>query len=354
MLSKHPFEIPPERKLTKNEVADALRLSIIAELDAVNLYLQLARSIDDEKVRKVFEDIAKEEKTHVGEFLALLKELDPQQVKELERGEMEVKELAGGSPTASASNSTTGNSFEELVSKEVKKTLLNARLVSKKLPLLKLGRGVEAVPFEGIIDGRVERSVLQLSEVYAKFRVSQKAIDYAQKTGQVLEMPDAHKAALEVALIEDKHIMESLLGCKNAVRIPLGNWDEPGVSVADVAKAVNELLKTGVRRPLVLFVSPARYVKLLSVSEKTGVTDLERVKTLVDEVVSTLTLPDDKVLLVSSMPEVLDVVYGGDAEVDYIGPEDGCQVFRVWSAIGVRIKDPRGIVILEGSSSEQR
>ncbi|MEM4871424.1 MAG: ferritin family protein, partial [Thermofilaceae archaeon] len=72
MLSKHPLDLPVGRKLSKEEVADALRLSIIAELDAISLYLQLARSIDDENVRRVFEDIAREEKTHVGEFLAVL------------------------------------------------------------------------------------------------------------------------------------------------------------------------------------------------------------------------------------------------------------------------------------------
>jgi rubrerythrin len=38
-------------------------------------------------------DIAKEEKTHVGEFLALLTELDKQQKEELEKGNEEVEEL---------------------------------------------------------------------------------------------------------------------------------------------------------------------------------------------------------------------------------------------------------------------
>lgn len=95
MISKHPLDLPLDKKLSKNSVADALRLSIIAELDAINLYLQLARAIDDEKIRKVFEDVAKEEKTHVGEFLALLKSLDAEQVEELARGAKEVKELTG-------------------------------------------------------------------------------------------------------------------------------------------------------------------------------------------------------------------------------------------------------------------
>ncbi|OYT54831.1 MAG: rubrerythrin [Desulfurococcales archaeon ex4484_217_2] len=92
MLAKNPLDLV-SKKLSKDEIVEALRLAIIAELDAINLYLQLARSIDDEKLRRIFEDIAKEEKTHVGEFLALLKMLDVEQVKELEKGEREVKEL---------------------------------------------------------------------------------------------------------------------------------------------------------------------------------------------------------------------------------------------------------------------
>ena len=61
-FSKNPVDIVRDRKLSQGEVADALRLAIMAELDAINLYLQLSRLIDDERVRRVFEDIAKEEK----------------------------------------------------------------------------------------------------------------------------------------------------------------------------------------------------------------------------------------------------------------------------------------------------
>ena len=94
MMSKNPLDLPKDRKFTINELIEALRISIIAELDAVNLYLQFARACSDEKVRRIFEDIAKEEKTHVGEFLALLKTLDAEQASQLEAGEKEVKEIA--------------------------------------------------------------------------------------------------------------------------------------------------------------------------------------------------------------------------------------------------------------------
>lgn len=95
MLGKNPLEIQAGRRFSREEVAEALRLAIIAELDAINLYIQLASAVDDQAVRKIFLDIAKEEKTHVGEFLALLEKLDPEQSKEIQAGKEEVEEKTG-------------------------------------------------------------------------------------------------------------------------------------------------------------------------------------------------------------------------------------------------------------------
>jgi len=73
---------------------EILRLGIIAELDAISLYEQLAAMTNNEKIKKVLLDIAKEEKTHVGEFLALLLKLDKEQARELEEGRKEVEEIS--------------------------------------------------------------------------------------------------------------------------------------------------------------------------------------------------------------------------------------------------------------------
>ena len=79
-----------EQPKTDKEI---LRLGIIAELDAINLYEQLATKTKNNNVKKVLLDIAKEEKTHVGEFQSLLLKLDKEYFKELKQGEKEVKEL---------------------------------------------------------------------------------------------------------------------------------------------------------------------------------------------------------------------------------------------------------------------
>ena len=83
------------KRMDKLSDAELVRLGMIAELDAINLYEQLAENSKDALVKKVFMDIADEEKTHMGEFLELLKRLDRKQVKEIEKGKEEVEEMEG-------------------------------------------------------------------------------------------------------------------------------------------------------------------------------------------------------------------------------------------------------------------
>lgn len=91
MLSEIPIDIG---RMNKKDVdKEILRVGIIAELDAINLYEQLATLTENKNIKKVLLDIAKEEKTHVGEFQALLLRLDEEQTEELERGKKEVEEL---------------------------------------------------------------------------------------------------------------------------------------------------------------------------------------------------------------------------------------------------------------------
>jgi rubrerythrin len=93
MLSQIPVDFNKVKKESLNN--EILRAAIIGELDAINLYDQLAALTDNADIRKVMLDIAKEEKTHVGELQTMLLRLDPEQTQELERGKKEVQELTG-------------------------------------------------------------------------------------------------------------------------------------------------------------------------------------------------------------------------------------------------------------------
>ena len=93
MLSTIPIDLKSVKNTDINK--EVLRVGIIAELDAVSLYEQLAAYSDDKDIKKVMLDIAKEEKTHAGEFQAMLLRLDKEQLKELEAGKKEVQKTTG-------------------------------------------------------------------------------------------------------------------------------------------------------------------------------------------------------------------------------------------------------------------
>lgn len=91
MLANTPFDLS---KISGEDVdKQLLRVGILAELDAINLYEQMAAMTNDAHMKKVFLAVAKEEKEHVGEFQALLLERDEEQVKEMEEGKAEVEEM---------------------------------------------------------------------------------------------------------------------------------------------------------------------------------------------------------------------------------------------------------------------
>ena len=90
-LSKIPILI---QKVNKKDLdKEILRAAIIAELDAISLYEQMASLTEDSDLKKVLLDVASEEKEHVGEFQFLLLKHDKEQEKELKSGMKEVQEL---------------------------------------------------------------------------------------------------------------------------------------------------------------------------------------------------------------------------------------------------------------------
>lgn len=91
MLSDIPKDLGSlDKKELDKEIA---RVGMIAELDAINLYEQMAAMTGNELLKKVLLDIAGEEKTHMGEFQTVLLMEDEEQVRELEGGRQEVEEM---------------------------------------------------------------------------------------------------------------------------------------------------------------------------------------------------------------------------------------------------------------------
>ena len=90
-------EIPKNlEKVSKENIdKEILRTGMIAELDAISLYEQMAAMTNDKAIRTILLDIAREEKTHVAEFETLLFQRDLEQVQETQAGRKEIEEKTG-------------------------------------------------------------------------------------------------------------------------------------------------------------------------------------------------------------------------------------------------------------------
>lgn len=79
MFSKAPINF--ERTSKEDIDKEILRSAMIAELDAINLYEEMAALTYDENLKKILLDIAREEKIHVAMFQTVLMEVDHEYLK---------------------------------------------------------------------------------------------------------------------------------------------------------------------------------------------------------------------------------------------------------------------------------
>ncbi len=80
-------EIDQHREALKGKLRDLdiLRKALIAELDAINLYQSQILTLENEEAKKVLAHIMNEEKEHAAELLCVIKLLDEEEAKQLEK-----------------------------------------------------------------------------------------------------------------------------------------------------------------------------------------------------------------------------------------------------------------------------
>ena len=89
----NPFSgLANDRKLTQEELIREIRFMVSAEYEAIQLYMQLAESTDNQLAIQVLTEIADEERVHAGEFMRLLFELAPDEKEFYAEGTKEVEE----------------------------------------------------------------------------------------------------------------------------------------------------------------------------------------------------------------------------------------------------------------------
>ncbi len=88
----NPFVSNVPRQMSAQELAQAIRVDIAGELEAIIGYEAHAMATADERVKKVLYHIANEERQHVGELQQLLYMLSPSEQQYVQKGQQTVQQ----------------------------------------------------------------------------------------------------------------------------------------------------------------------------------------------------------------------------------------------------------------------
>ncbi|USH00843.1 encapsulin [Thermococcus argininiproducens] len=346
MLGLNPISISREKSLSKEEIAQALRWATIAELDAITFYEQFARLIEDENIKKVFLDVAKEEKAHVGEFMALLLNLDSEQLSELKEGFEEVEELTGIKTELNPSEEKEVRSgYIEVLKKALIEVISKGRIIVSSLPKTKI-IGMQSFRVDLI---RYEDGVKVTKQEYKpipmltkKFYIGLRELDDGTYDPAI-----AVKAGELLVKNEEELIINELLSTEGIKRGTLRSWENTEEALDDLMNALQEASKASAG-PFGIILNPKRYAKLLRVHEKGGRILIEVLKNVFKGgILVTPNISEDKVVVFANTPAVMDIVIGQDVELKELGPEGDAVAFLVGEALALRVKSPEAIVILE-------
>lgn len=335
MLGINPTLIVRDKPYSKEELMEAIRLAISAELDAINLYEQMAKFSQDENCRKIFLDVAREEKAHVGEFTALLLSLDSEQVAEMKGGFKEVEEKTGIRTALDGGEgyfATLSNAFMEGVTR--------ARRLLNFLPKTKISAQsyrVDLIGFEGGV--RVLRQEFRaIPLITQKFLVGLRELSDGSFDPAI-----AFKAGEILVMAEEKQIISGFLAGK---KMKLGKWETSEECIEELMKALREVSRSS-SGPFAVILSPERFSKLLKVHEKGGKMLVEILRELFGGGIIVTPAVEDKVIVFANSPSVLDVVIGQELEIKELGPEGDSIVFLAMEALDLRLKCAEGVVVLE-------
>lgn len=91
-LLGNPFVGDIPKQMSNEELAQALRVDIAGELEAIIGYEAHALAASDERVKKILYHIADEERRHVGELQQLLYMISPKEAEFIEKGKQVVQQ----------------------------------------------------------------------------------------------------------------------------------------------------------------------------------------------------------------------------------------------------------------------
>jgi|YNPMSStandDraft_1061717.scaffolds.fasta_scaffold09109_3 uncharacterized linocin/CFP29 family protein len=258
-------------------------------------------------------------------------------------------------PYSGREDAPFGNRVWEVLDKTMVE-VARANLSGRKILPLKgpLGLGVTSVPLSTKISqdvGMIQSIPLYFIE--KTFHLHKFTLAQFEKEGIALDVAPLIQTVTECAILEDKLIFQGLenhpglLTSPQSLRFTLNSWEKVGQASLDIINAVSLLDEAGFHGPYALALPPSLYNLLLRRYPAGHHTELSHIQEIVqDRVVKAPILQKGGVLI--SVNEVyVSLLLGQDMQVGFLGTDQDGFFFSVSESLGLLIREPRSICVLE-------
>ncbi|BAB66015.1 encapsulin [Sulfurisphaera tokodaii] len=342
MFSTDPSVNVRKEKMDQEEMIRAIRGALAAEIDAINYYLQQGKLFSDEFVKKVHDDIAKEEMTHFGEFLRLLYHLNREEFNYILKGWNEASKLIGKEEEfpikindVELTNEKTKVEKSDAMSEKnyVKSSLKSLSNIIKW--------DQQAIPFyeTKVQDNAIIQSDKQvpypLSIINTLFKVMPDLPK--EETQPVFMKAYLTHSRKEDLLIYREHPLSILQRSKKMNR---SDWNIPGNIVNDIVRAYEQVLSSGYS-DVNLIIPPYVHALLYRVVDRTGTMEIELLRHLGNIYVS----PNVDTIVVISK-QVLYVYEKKSTTLENLGRDGVYEVYMLSSELAPYVTDPEGSVVI--------
>jgi len=249
--------------------------------------------------------------------------------------------------------------IDSTVSQVAQRILVGRRILDLYGPL---GFGAYTVPLytypgggESPVRAKMMRH-LPMATLMQEFIITVKDLEL-MNSGQPFDIAPIAAAATQAALAEDRLLLygdpeegtAGLLNAEGRTILPLGDWTEEGVALTDVGKSIAALIGENFYGSYAVILHPMRFAQVQRVVGKRGLMEIDMLeKQATGGIFVSPIMPLDKVLVVTTQPQYLDLAVGLDLAAGYIETVDLEHRFRLMETLALRVKQAGAICALEG------
>ncbi len=197
------------------------------------------------------------------------------------------------------------------------------------------------------------RTFHEMPQLYEDFSFLWRDIENDSQSRLPLDMSSVALAAQNLAKKEDSLILHGnkSINCKGLINadgiqtIKKSDWAASENPFKDIIAAINMMKEKDISGRYTLILSNSLYFSLQRLQGSTGMTEYQRIETMLNSVYTTSLMPADKAMLVCAEFQYMDLTVGIDMRTSYLEQIDLNHSFRIIETVLPRVKNADAIVV---------